>query len=242
MIKRITGIIIISLLLFSCKNKKTDNQEPVDYDITAEEKTIDPNVSYSENIYTFRYTVMRVNSPEGLNVRNAPDINAEKINLLPNLTDVLIIDEDVMVKIDGIDGKWVRILLPIRGWVFSGYLAEKQHENLPMEKILIGPWRIIDQDEDYNENSLFFMVYDFGEDGRFVFGQYATGFGFFGTWKIIDDETIELYGTWSAETSTEEDWDFKTRYLDNIKCIDDDIIIFNRHGEKFDIMKKGPWY
>jgi hypothetical protein len=107
-----------------------------------------------------------------------------------------------------------------------------------MEKIIIGSWRILDQDEDYNENSMSFMVYDFGEDGRFVYGKHAKGYGFFGTWKIIDDESIELYSTWSAETSTEEDWNFETTYLNNIKCIDDDIIIFNREGETFDIMKK----
>jgi hypothetical protein len=235
------SLIFLMVFLSNCTKKNDIKFENKNEIKIIEEETIEPGISDSKE-YMYRYTVMRVNSPEGLNVRNAPNINAEKINLLPNLTDVLIIDEDVMVKIDGIDGKWVQILLPIKGWVFSGYLAEKQHEDLPMEKILIGAWRIIDQDEDYNENSMFFMVYDFGEDGRFVYGQYATGFGFFGTWKIIDDESIELYGTWSAETSTEEDWNFETQYLNNIKCIDDDIVIFNRQGERFAIMKKGPWY
>jgi len=236
------SLIFLMVFLSNCTKKNDIKLENKNEIKIIEEETIEPGIFASKK-YMYRYTVMRVNSPEGLNVRNAPDINAKKINLLPNLTDVLIIDEDVMVKIDGIDGKWVQILLPIKGWVFSGYLAEKQHEDLPMKEILIGPWRIIDQNEDYNENSLFFTVFHFMEDGRFVYGQYATGFGFFGTWKIIDDESIELYGTWSAETFTEEDWNFETKYLRNIKYIDNDIVTFHDGIEGgFNIMKKGPWY
>ncbi|MDR0474025.1 MAG: hypothetical protein LBH43_10195 [Treponema sp.] len=53
---------------------------------------------------------MYVNATDGLRVRNSPNINGERIALLPHLTVVAIIREDSsFVTIDNIRGKWVFI-------------------------------------------------------------------------------------------------------------------------------------
>lgn len=69
---------------------------------------------------------MYVDSLEGLNVRNSPSLNGEKISLLQNKTrvEVLQINEE-KINIDGILGKWVLIRTKtVQGWVFSGFLVQ----------------------------------------------------------------------------------------------------------------------
>jgi hypothetical protein len=71
--------------------------------------------------------IMYVNSPEGLRVRNLPSVNGDRIGLLDHLTEVRIIKEDSnIVSIDGIEGKWVNIISPVEGWVFSGFLEDEE--------------------------------------------------------------------------------------------------------------------
>jgi hypothetical protein len=71
--------------------------------------------------------IMYVNSPEGLRVRASPSINGDRIGLLDHLTEVRIIREDNdIVIIEGIEGKWVFIISPVGGWVFSGFLEDDE--------------------------------------------------------------------------------------------------------------------
>jgi len=66
-----------------------------------------------------------VKAPAGLRVRNSPDINAERIGVLDDLTEVLVLKEDENnLTIDGISGKWTLIETDdIQGWVFGGFLS-----------------------------------------------------------------------------------------------------------------------
>jgi hypothetical protein len=82
-------------------------------------------------------TSMYVNAPEGLRVRNSPGLDGDRIALLENLTEVLIIEEDENnVNIDGINGKWTFIEADnIRGWVFGGYLSTEFIENHSMNRL-----------------------------------------------------------------------------------------------------------
>jgi hypothetical protein len=82
-------------------------------------------------------TSMYVNAPEGLRVRNSPSIDGDRIALLDNLTEVLVIGEDEnYVNIDGISGKWTFIEAGnIRGYVFGGYLSTRLAENHGMNII-----------------------------------------------------------------------------------------------------------
>jgi hypothetical protein len=82
-------------------------------------------------------TSMYVNAPEGLRVRNSPGLDGDRIALLDNLTEVLVMEEDENnVNIDGISGKWTFIEAGnIRGWVFGGYLSTGLNENRGMNGI-----------------------------------------------------------------------------------------------------------
>ncbi|GHV34614.1 hypothetical protein AGMMS4952_27010 [Spirochaetia bacterium] len=73
---------------------------------------------------------MYVNSPEGLRVRAEPNIDSEKIYLLNNNQEVIILSKDINnIQIDGINGNWYLVQTDeITGWVFSGYLSNNYDE------------------------------------------------------------------------------------------------------------------
>jgi hypothetical protein len=75
--------------------------------------------------------LMYVNSPEGLRIRSNPNINSERIYLLPNKSPVEILErENEEINIDGIPGNWLLIKYnSIEGWVFSGYLINNINDN-----------------------------------------------------------------------------------------------------------------
>lgn len=82
--------------------------------------------------------VLWVNATSGLNLRNLPNQQGEKIALLPYRTFVNILEtEKRMVTIEGIRGNWVKIKTEdgLIGWVFNGFLSK----TLPRE---IGYWGI----------------------------------------------------------------------------------------------------
>lgn len=64
-----------------------------------------------------------VNSPDGLNVRESPDVSSRKIGVLRYGDFVLLRQIGSLVKIDGIDARWMKISFGNEdGWVFGGYL------------------------------------------------------------------------------------------------------------------------
>ena len=75
-------------------------------------------------------SMMYVNSKEGLNVRSAPSMKAEKRGALKYGELVKVAGEGDMVTIDGISAHWTKIILyygdegdeSSYGWVFGGYL------------------------------------------------------------------------------------------------------------------------
>jgi hypothetical protein len=118
--KKIIGLFCIALLIIGC-NKRNNNQiiEIMEDNLNLhilEEKQTENDIR-----------IMFVNSYEGLRVRNLPSIDGERIGLLENLTKVVVIKEDNnIVNIDGIDGKWTFIDADsIQGWVFGAYLSQK---------------------------------------------------------------------------------------------------------------------
>lgn len=92
----------------------------------TKKNNIKNDIKFENDAYMFKNSVLCVNSQEGLNIRNIPSIDGEKIGTLSYLTEILIMDEDVnFTNINGIYGKWVQIATPIKGWIFSGYLEKK---------------------------------------------------------------------------------------------------------------------
>jgi competence protein ComGC len=126
----------ISILLIfsinSCERKNTEiNNESNVTNMSKYYENNDTNtIKYYEidDTNTINYSIMFVNSQEGLDVIEDPDFSEHKRGTLDYLTEVLIVDEDEnTININGIDGKWLRLIIPsIGGWVFSGYLEKKQ--------------------------------------------------------------------------------------------------------------------
>lgn len=54
-----------------------------------------------------------VNSPEGLRIRNKPDLSANKIGILYDRMKVKIISVGEETTIDGIKSNWIKVLLPV---------------------------------------------------------------------------------------------------------------------------------
>ena len=78
---------------------------------------------------------MFVDSAEGLRVRVSPSLKSNRLCGIPHRLPVKVVAIGKEEKIDGITAPWVEILIPRYewkseepeyGWVFGGYLAEKQ--------------------------------------------------------------------------------------------------------------------
>ena len=78
---------------------------------------------------------MYVDSPEGLRVRDAPSLKSNRICGLTHRLSVKVVAIGNEETIDGITAPWVEILIPRYewngetpeyGWIFGGYLKEKQ--------------------------------------------------------------------------------------------------------------------
>jgi formylglycine-generating enzyme required for sulfatase activity len=127
----IINIFVFILILITGCNK-TNKIQPVD------EKKDDPvhisaEIEKQENLNKIMY----VNSPEGLRVRNLPSINGDRIGILDYLTEVKIIKEDNdIINIEGIEGRWVNIITPVEGWVFSGFLENEELYKNRLNKII----------------------------------------------------------------------------------------------------------
>ena len=78
------------------------------------------------NINAQNQSFLFVNSPEGLRIRDKPDISANVIGRLNNLEKVLVIEKDTnTVEIDEINDIWIKIKSSnLTGWVFGGYLED----------------------------------------------------------------------------------------------------------------------
>jgi hypothetical protein len=128
-------LIFFIILLFSCN--KSPNENNADQKIKKSHSTISETIRENK----FKPFVMYVDSPEGLRVRNEPNIDGERIFLLPHreIVEVVEIDNNI-ISIDGINGNWYLIIYnEISGWVFSGYLTDdidKIYDNLQLHRII----------------------------------------------------------------------------------------------------------
>jgi len=110
--------VFLSVFLSSCAKK-----QEVEYgDNEYSQDSI--NIPTVQNLQESNIA-MYVNSPEGLRVRNSPNMNGDRIAVLDDLTVVnVIMQNEENINIDGINGKWTYIESEdIRGWVFGGYLS-----------------------------------------------------------------------------------------------------------------------
>ncbi len=81
--------------------------------------------------------IMYVKSPEGLRMRDKPDLTGERISLLEDGQEVNVFEYDPnRVVIDGIDGYWVYVKSEEEeGWVFNGYLRDSKDSDIELRKV-----------------------------------------------------------------------------------------------------------
>jgi hypothetical protein len=149
------SIFIVAYFIFIIVyNQKTGTIEIYENEIFETTETNKQNVdnyliekeTLSNTIKEDLEKIMFVNSPEGLRVRNIPNLNGERIGLLNDLTEVKISREDEnLLIIDDIEGKWVYIITDdIEGWVFNGYLIPYNISEIKNDFIRYCPNNITD--------------------------------------------------------------------------------------------------
>ena len=108
-------------------------------EIMSEENTQELDIIDSVENTENTILVMYVNAPGGLSVRNIPSINGDRLDLLEDRREIIVLSEDQnIVSIDGINGKWTLIESgDIQGWVFGGYLTRtpRAQEIRPLDSI-----------------------------------------------------------------------------------------------------------
>jgi len=125
------AMFLLGLLMVFSTCSRENNVKPAS-EGNNEIETASENVSVQE-LKIIKY----VNAPSRLRVRNSPDINAERIGVLDNLTEVLVLKEGgINLTIDGINGKWTFIETDdIQGWVFGGFLSSNNNSFISIESI-----------------------------------------------------------------------------------------------------------
>jgi hypothetical protein len=176
--KNLIYILVLIVVLSSCSRKS---------DIELKDEIHSEMEITETNVYDAQKTdiKMYVNSPEGLRVRNSPGIGGDRIGLLDDLTEVLVIKEDENnINIDGIDGKWTFIAADnIQGWVFDGYLTlEPQHIRLTVIETINGIAEYISNDLNLYNSYRF--------DGNSL-QEYLAVFNITGGYNILEKNTFE---------------------------------------------------
>ncbi|MCL2601488.1 MAG: SH3 domain-containing protein [Treponema sp.] len=136
-----------------------------------------------------------VKAPAGLRVRNSPDINAERIGVLDDLTEVLVLKKDGNnLTIDGISGKWTLIeTYDIQGWVFGGFLS-------------LMPLRVKDNAKSNLDDMITFFenYFNFRElRGANSIEEFITIFGALSENKKISSRTFDAPYLWGGTTIDE---------------------------------------
>jgi hypothetical protein len=198
--RRIINILVfIPILIIGCN--KSNKIQAINKDIEDVSVHVSTEIQEQKNLNKIMY----VNSPEGLRVRNLPNVNGDRIGLLDYLTEVKIVKEDNdIVSIEGIEGKWVNIITPIEGWVFNGYLTNvKSPRAAIVSEHPLATWQIIDRspfefplESRYNLNSYFEFTRISYSNGVFVgacnawTGSFLHGYLVYSsdgvTWNVVN--------------------------------------------------------
>ncbi len=143
--------LMIILLISGCTKQDTpssndtemsiENETALDEELVLENDVIEPDAPELPEPYR-----MYINSLEGLRVRDVPSLEGNRVALLADLTEVLVLTEGSdIVTIDGIHNRWMYIESgAIEGWVFGGYLSEEKVNKVPEPPLKM--YQIIDSE------------------------------------------------------------------------------------------------
>ena len=104
------------------------------------EEELSQEMAKFENNFTYNYVA--VDSPEGIKVRDYPDLDSNRVAGLKDKTVVKLLQEGPKATIDDITAKWLEIELPAdlaeetgvkKGWVFGGYMTKNMQDTIPDE-------------------------------------------------------------------------------------------------------------
>ncbi|MBB5219361.1 SH3 domain-containing protein [Treponema rectale] len=154
-----------------------------------------------------------VKSPEGLRIRNKPDLSGDRTGVLYDRMRVKIISVGKEITIDGIKSNWIKILLPIEtvqadenvyGWVFGGYLTDKA------EPFSTESWT----DNDLKRYLCRFSwvtgtgnrsYYQFNLNNSYSVNLLESGLGGFGEYSVsLKNKTITVKSRYADEDSESE--------------------------------------
>ena len=141
--KRIGCLLLAVVIAFGCRGAKdkesartedageiTESADLAEIDEYEAEKE---NVVIEKEIPEYNEKYLAVDSAEGLNVRENPDLSSPKVAGLTDKTLVKLLKTGDEITIDGIESNWLLVELPAdvakkygarRGWVFGGYMSE----------------------------------------------------------------------------------------------------------------------
>jgi len=111
---------ILAILLFSCNNKNAKQEtitEILDQSIETK-KDEEVGIDFPEMDYFVT---------DNLRLRENADLNSFVITILPQYTNIGIVETGHIETIDSMTGPWVRILSEtgFTGWCFSGYIEQR---------------------------------------------------------------------------------------------------------------------
>lgn len=192
------------------------------------------DAKYFENNKNIDY--LYVKSPEGLRIRNKPDLSGNKIGVLYDRMKVKIISVGKETTIDGIKSNWIKILLPVEtaqakenvyGYIFGGYMTDK------LDPFSTKEWT----DKDLQRYLCRFSwvtgirsYYQFAADGSYKMGRLESGAGGYGKYTVsIKNKTITVKASYGDEDFESE---VKTEIYKIIK-IEEDKITLNIDNREF---------
>lgn len=192
------------------------------------------DAKYFENNKNIDY--LYVKSPEGLRIRNKPDLSGNKIGVLYDRMKVKIISVGKETTIDGIKSNWIKILLPVEtaqakenvyGYIFGGYMTDK------LDPFSTKEWT----DKDLQRYLCRFSwvtgirsYYQFDADGSYKMGRLESGAGGYGKYTVsIKNKTITVKASYGDEDFESE---VKTEIYKIIK-IEEDKITLNIDNREF---------
>ena len=199
MAKWISIFCIAFLVLGSCKRNNNVNNEEETNDLPM---------------------IMYINSKEGLNLRNEPSLQSEKIKLLTYGLRVVVNKKHNINTIDGITNNWYNISGHFgSGYVFGGFLSEKLPVDVPP---ILGRW---------NSDAGDYWSWWFAPPDIVSAGFKGTDRGWYGKWELTNDIlTITESNEFEHNEYGEELWTKTTIY--KIEIIDVDNMILQYENGK----------
>lgn len=185
---KILFILFLCLSFFGCSKNQVEKDVVSNNEVeTIEEAETFVEVENNEqkvNIEIEQYKDYRINSPEGLRLRESPSLDSKVLGVYPDNYIVYVSEiGEELVEIDGITNYWVKVKHnndPF-AWVFGGYL--KEIEPFPEDALGENEYRYTDFKTSYgdltpsvfdeNWESFYIFAKDFvGEPQQFVLDCY----------------------------------------------------------------------